>query len=159
MLALLARVTGLAGARVIVDLIDTLAVVAAGLGPALVNVGLAGRPGPSRMADALVAEELVDTDPVEAGIAGAEVDLLVATFAGETGRAVAGEVGDQVGAVGAQQAGSLRAVVGVDLAALTLPSGQAVALVATLLQRDASRAVVAGITAGRARIYLQTCKK
>lgn len=68
-LALLARVTGLAGARVIVDLIDTLAVVPTDLQRAFVDVGLAGRAGPSRMTDALVAEQLVHANAVQARIA------------------------------------------------------------------------------------------
>lgn len=121
-LTLLARVTGFAGARIVIDLIDALAVIMARFGRALVNVSLTGRARPSRMADAFVAEKLVHADPVEAGITRAKINLLVTTFAGESGRAVTGEVINQVGAVSAEQARSLRAIVGVDLAALTLPS-------------------------------------
>lgn len=79
----------------------------------------------------------------------------MAALAGEAGRTVAGEVVDQIGAIGAEQAGSFGAIVGVDLAALALPSRQALALVATLLKRHAGPAVVAGILAGGAGIYLQ----
>lgn len=157
-LAVLAGITGLAGAGIIANLIDALAVIFARSRGALVDVGLASRAGPSRMADALVAEELVHADPVQARIARAQVDLFVATFAGESGRTVAGEVVDQIGAVGAEQAGSLGAVVGVDLAALTFPSWQAVALVATLLKGHTRRTVVARISAGCARIYLRKCE-
>lgn len=63
-LALLARVTGLAGAGIIVDMIDALTVVSARSRCALIDVRIAGRTGPSRMADALVAEELVHADSI-----------------------------------------------------------------------------------------------
>jgi len=82
----------------------------------------------------------------------------VAAFAGEAGGTVAGEVRDQVGAVGTEQTGSFSAIVGVDLAALAFPSWQAIALVATLLKRHAGRSVVAGIATGGARIYLRDIK-
>lgn len=158
-LALLAGVTGLAGARVIVDLVDALAVVSARLGRALVDVALAGRAEPSRVADALVLEQVVDADAVQAGAAGTKVDLFVAALAGETGRTVAGKVVDQVGASGVEQAGSLGAVVDVDLATLPFPPWRALARVASLLEGEAGRAVVAGILAARARIDLRRKRK
>lgn len=63
-LALLACVTGLASAGIVIDLVDALAVVSAWFRRALVDVRLAGCTGPSRMADALVAKELVHADSV-----------------------------------------------------------------------------------------------
>lgn len=155
MLALFACVTRFASASIIVNLVDALTVVATRLGRTLVDVGFAGRAAPSRMTDALVAEELVYTDAVQAGVARAEVDFLVAAFAGEAGRAVAGEVGNQVSTVGAEQARSLGAIVGVDFAALTFPARRTIALVTALLKSHASSAVVARISTGRARIYLE----
>jgi len=82
----------------------------------------------------------------------------VAAFASEARGTVAGEVGDQVGAVGTEQTGSFSAIVGVDLAALAFPPWQAIALVATLLKCHAGRSVVAGIAAGGTRIYLPDIK-
>lgn len=79
----------------------------------------------------------------------------MATLAGETGRTVAGKVVDQIGAGRIEQAGSLGAVVDVDLAALTFPAGRALAFVAALFESHAGRAVIAGILATRARIYLR----
>jgi len=46
------------------------------------------------MTDAFVAEEIIHADAVQAGIARAQIDLLVAPFAGESRRAVARKVGD-----------------------------------------------------------------
>lgn len=122
MLALLARVTGLTGAGIVVDLVDALAVVSARSGRAFVGVGLAGCTSPSWMTDALVAEELIHADSVQARIPRAEIDFLMAAFAGKSGRAVAREIGDQIGAVGAKQARSLGTIVSIDLTALTFPS-------------------------------------
>lgn len=79
----------------------------------------------------------------------------MAAFAGESGRTIAGEIGDQISAVGVEQAGSLGAIIGIDLAALTFPSWQAVALVAALLKSHTRRTVVARISASCARIYLR----
>lgn len=101
-LTLLASETGLAGARVVVYLIDTLTVVSTGSGRAFVDIGLAGRAGPARIADALVTEELVHADSVQARIARTQIDLFVAAFAREPWRAVAGEVVDQIGTVGTE---------------------------------------------------------
>jgi len=64
MLTLLARITRLAGTRVIVNLIGTLAVVPTRFQRALVDVGFASYAGPSWMTDTLVAEQLVHTDSV-----------------------------------------------------------------------------------------------
>lgn len=154
-LTVLAGITGLASAGIIADLIDALTVILARFRGALVDVGLASCAGPARMANTLGAEELIHADAVQARIARAQVDLFMATFAGESGRTVAGEVVDQISAVGAEQARSLGAIVSVDFAALTLPSWQAVALVASLLKSYARRTVVARISAGCAWIYLK----
>jgi len=158
MLAILARITGFAGACIIVDMVEALAVILAWYRYALVDVDLASRAGPSWMADAFMTEEIVHANAVQAGIARAQIDLLVAPFAGESRRAVAREVGDQIGAIGSEQTGSLGAIVRVDFTALTLPAWQTLALVATLLKSHASRAVVARISAGCARINLQRYK-
>lgn len=158
MLTLFARVAGLAAAAIAVHEIRALSVVLAWSRGALVDVYLTGGTRPARMTDALVAEQLVHADAIEAGIAGAKVDLVVAAFAGETGRTVAAEIGNQVCAVGAQVAWLLRAIVGVDLAALALPTGQTVALVAALLKCHAGGPVVAGIAGGGAWIDLRAKK-
>lgn len=68
MLALLACVTRLARANIVVDLINTLTIISAWSGCTLVDVSLAGRTRPSRMADALVTEELVHANSVQARI-------------------------------------------------------------------------------------------
>lgn len=158
MLALLAGVARLAGAGIIANLVDALAVISARFRGALIDVGLASCAGPSRMTDAIVTEELVHADSVETRIARAQVDLLVAAFAGESGRTITGEVGDQVSAVGAEQTRSFGTIVGVDFAALTFPSWQAIALVAALLKGHARRTVVARISARCTRIYLRKRK-
>jgi len=80
-------------------------------------------------------------------------------FAGESWRAIAGEIGNQISAIGAEQARTLSAIIGIDLAALTFPSWQAIALVATLLKSYASRTVIARISAGCTRIYLHKNSK
>ena len=98
-LTLFARVAWLAGARVPVDLIDTLAAVPARFAGTFVYVRLACRAGPSRMTDALVAEQIVHAYPVQAWVARAQVYLLVAPFASESWWAVAAEVGYQISAV------------------------------------------------------------
>lgn len=77
----------------------------------------------------------------------------MAPLAGETRWTIAGEVGDQIGTVSTEQAGSFGAIIGINLAALAFPSWQAVAFVATLLKRHASRTIIAGIPTRRARIY------
>lgn len=62
----------------------------------------------------------------------AKIDLLLAAFSGEAWWACAYKVVDEIGAVGAQQAWILSAIVGVDLAGLSFPAGQTVALEAAL---------------------------
>jgi len=69
MLALLARITRLTRARIFVDLVNALAIISAWSGRTLIDVCLAGRACPSRMADALVTEELVHANSVQARIA------------------------------------------------------------------------------------------
>jgi hypothetical protein len=80
----------------------------------------------------LVLEEFVDADSVDAFRIGANVFLDLAALAGKSGRAVAAEVVDQVGAVGAQQTGLLGAVVDIDVAQDALPTGGTVTDEATL---------------------------
>ena len=99
-LTLFACVAWLAGARISVHLIDTLTVVPARFAGAFVDVRLASRAGPSRMTDALVAEQVVHANPVQTRVPRAQVYLLVAPFASESWRTVAAEVGYQVRAVG-----------------------------------------------------------
>lgn len=102
MLTLLARVTRLASADIVVDLIDALAIISARSRRAFVNVCLAGRTRPSRMTDALVTEELVHANPVQARITRTEIDFLMAAFAGKSWRAVAREISDLIGAISAE---------------------------------------------------------
>lgn len=102
MLALLAGVTRLASAGIIANLVNALAVISARFRGALIDVGLASCAGPSRMADAVMTEELVHADSVQTRIARAQVYLLMAAFASESGRTITGEVGDQISAVGAE---------------------------------------------------------
>lgn len=78
----------------------------------------------------------------------------MAAFASKSGRAIAGEISNQISAVGAKQARPLSAIIGIDLTALTFPSWQTIALVAALLKSYAGRAIIARISAGCARIYL-----
>ena len=92
MLTLLACVPWFTGTSVPVYLVDALAVVLARFASALVNVRLAGSSSPSRMTDALVAEQIVHAYPVQTRIPRAQVYLLVAPFARESRRAVAVEV-------------------------------------------------------------------
>lgn len=102
MLALLAGITRLASAGIIANLVNALAIIPAWFRGALVDVGLASCAGPSRVADAFVTEELVYADSVQTRIARAQVDLFMAAFAGESRRAIASKVGDQISAVGAE---------------------------------------------------------
>lgn len=157
-LALLAGITRLASTSIIANLVNALTVISAWSRGALIDVGLASRAGPSRMADAFVTEELIHTDPVQTRIARAQVNLFVATFAGKSGRTITDEIGDQISAVGTEQAGSLGAIVGVDLAALTFPSWQTIALVTPLLKGHTCRTVIARISARCTRIYLRKRK-
>jgi len=69
----------------------------------------------------------------------------LASFAGESARAVAAEIVDQIGAVGAQQTGAVGAVVDHLVAELALPSGRTDALEAAAFQRKALGAVLARI--------------
>jgi len=131
-LTLFARVTGLAGASIIVDLVDALTVVSTRSRRTLVDVCFASRTGPSRMTDTFMTEELVHTDSVQARIARAKIDFLMAAFAGKSRRTIAGEIGDQIGAIGSEQTRSLSAIIGIDLTALTFPSWQTIALVTAL---------------------------
>lgn len=121
-LTLFACVAWLAGTRVSVHLVDALAVVSARFVCTLVDVRFASRASPSRMTDALVAEQIVHAYSIETRISRAQVYLLVASFAGESWGTVAGEVGYQIRAIGSKQARLLRAIVGIDLTALTLPA-------------------------------------
>ena len=81
----------------------------------------------------LVLEELVDADAVDALGVRTDVLLNLAALAGETGRTLAPEVVDEVGAVGSKQAGLLGTVVDVDVAEDALPAGGAVADEAALI--------------------------
>lgn len=91
-LTLLACVPWFAGTSVPVYLVDALAVVLARFAGALVDVRLAGSSSPSRMTDALVAEQIINAYPVQTRIPRAQVYLLVTPFARESRRAVAAEV-------------------------------------------------------------------
>lgn len=122
MLAILARVTGFAGTRVVVDLIEALAIILTRCRFAFVYVDLARRAGPSWMTKAFMPEKIIHANAIQARIARTQIDFLVTSFAGESGRTIAVKVGDVICAIGSEQTRLLGAIVGVDFAALTFPA-------------------------------------
>ena len=83
MLAPLAGEPGLAHAVVVVHLVDALTAVGAGVRRAVVRVHVAQLAAPAGVADALVAEELVGAEAVDALAGGAQVHLGLAALAAE----------------------------------------------------------------------------
>lgn len=151
---MLAGVARFTGTGIIVDLVGTLAVIATRLASALVDVDLASWTSPAWMTDALVVEELVHANAVQARIARAKVDLLMTTFSSEARWAVTCEVIYQIGTVSSQKTGTFSTIVGIDFATLSFPTRQTFALVTALLQRNTACSVVARIAVRGARINL-----
>jgi len=144
------RFAGISGqtlALEVVDSVDAEAIVQAGAGIALVDLGRAVFAGESGRASADESGDLVVAGAaVGARIDGAIVDILLAVLAGEAGSAGAGVVVDQVDALTAVLARVDGAIVDVDLAVVAGEADRTLAHVAvgtgTGLQAGAS--VLAG---------------
>lgn len=154
-LTLLTGVTRLAGTGEVVDSVNALAVVAARFIGTLVYVDLAGGSGPARMTYALVAEEFVHADTVQARVSRAEIYFFLTAFTAEPSRTITAKVVDQISTVGAQETWSLSTVVRVDFTALAFPAGQTLALVTALLQSHTRCTIFARVSICSTRINLK----
>ncbi|KAL0125790.1 hypothetical protein PUN28_004684 [Cardiocondyla obscurior] len=137
------------------DFVSTSRAIQARIRRAVIDIDFTGR---SSVALATVADKSVVEIYAAVGadrtarIALTFIDFRLALQANEAGSAFANEALQL-------QARSLGTIIGVNFTALTFPSWQTVAFVTTLLKRYASRAVIARISASRARINLQKNKK
>ena len=133
MLATLAGESGLADASVVIDGINTLAIVSAGIQSAVIDVDVAHVSHPSRVADALISEKFVHTVAVDAVGFLAEIHLLFATLSSKAAGAIAGKIVNQVGTRCTQKARAFCAVIDVNLTMDAFPSRRTAAVVASLI--------------------------
>ena len=152
MLTALAGVAGLADARVAVDIVSAEAIVLTRVAGTVVNVDIAVKPSPARLADTLVPEQLVHTLAPHAGIGVTQVHLLLAPLASEASGTVTAEVIHQVSTVCAEQAGLLQTVIDVILAVSSLPSLCTLTCVPTLGQSPARGPIAARVAILRAGV-------
>lgn len=128
--------------------------ILARIGLTIIDINLAIFPSPSGFAHTLVVEQLVNANTVLARTLRAQIDLVLASFSSETGRARAAEVVHQVGTVCSQKTRFFSAVVHVNIANLAFPTWKTLAHESTLFESYAGGAVVARVTIGCARINL-----
>lgn len=122
MLTSFASVADVTTTRITVDQVRALAVVAARVACAIVDVDFTGGAGPSWMAHALMTEQFVNAHAVLTRVRRAYFYFRFTPFAGETGWAGAFEIVDEVRASSSQETRSFRAVVDVHITMFAFPT-------------------------------------